>query len=341
MPPADDAVRGSAGRVTIAQVARRAGVSPTTVSHVLSGKRPVSSPIRDQVRKAVRDLGYRPSSVARHLRTKRSQIIAVIVPDITNPFYTGVSRGLADAVDAAGYGTYIGNTDAMLERERKFVDDVLDRGVDGFVIASAHVVTEEVARAVRYGTPVVCLGGSVDHPAVDVVLADDEAGSRLATTHLISRGARRIAMIQGTVGSGNARDRGYRSALADAGLSFLPELTEHGDWTRQGGREAMRVLLARKTRPDAVFCANDLMAIGALDAIRAAGLTIPSDIALVGFDDVEAAGLVTPALTTVTNPSYDAGQAAGRLLLDRIDERVPEHRRTIRLPCRLVERESA
>jgi LacI family transcriptional regulator len=327
-------------RVTIAQVADRAGVSVTTVSHVLSGKRRVSPVNQDRVHQAVQELGYRPNNVARNLRTRRSQMLAMIIPDIANPFYTALARGLADAVDGAGYGTYVCNTDGLLDRERNFIQDVLDRGVDGVAMASVHVATELVTEAVRLGTPFVCVGGSIDHPEVDVVTADDEEGARLATSYLISRGAKRPAMISGAVDSGVARNEGYRRALQSAGLPVVDDLQLPGYWTRNGGREAMRELMTREPRPDAVFCANDLMAIGAMDVIRELGLSIPDDIALVGFDDVEAAELVTPPLTTVTNPSYEAGRAAGELLLSRVQGQSTRARRTVLLPCRLVERES-
>jgi LacI family transcriptional regulator len=328
-------------RVTIAQVADRAGVSTTTVSHVLSGKRQVSELNRERVRQAVQELGYRPNNVARNLRTRRSQMVAVIIPDIANPYYTALARGIADAVDGDGYGTYVCNTDGLLEREQKFIQDVLDRGVDGVAMASVHVATDLVAEAVGLGTPFVCLGGSIDHPDVDVVSADDEEGSRLATSYLIARGSRRVAMISGTVGSGADRDAGYQRALREASRPVHPEHMVPGDWTRPGGAKAMRELLSRDPRPDAVFCANDLMAIGAIDAARELGLSIPRDLALVGFDDVDAASLVTPALTTVSNPSYEAGRVAGEMLLNRIDGDTTYGRRTVRLPCRLIERESS
>jgi LacI family transcriptional regulator len=327
-------------RVTIAEVARAAGVSPTTVSHVLSGKRLVGAATRDRVQLAVRQLGYRPNVVAQNLRTRRSHVIAVIVPDITNPFYGMVTRGLADAVDAAGFGTYVCNTDAKFEREQKFLEDVLDRGVDGVVLASVDVTQQHLIEPNRYGTPVVCLGDSVEFPDVDRVVPDDEGGSRAATEHLLGRGAGRIAMITGPPGAGVARIRGYRQALEGAGRAFDPALVRQGGWTRQGGRDAMRALMARE-QPDAVFCANDLMAIGAMDVVHELGLRVPDDVALVGFDDVEAATLVSPTLTTVTNPGYEAGRDAGRLLVERMSGSYEDGRRTVVLPCRLVRRQSA
>ena len=328
-------------RVTIADVAGHAGVSPTTVSHVLSGKRLVGAATRDRVERAVRELGYRPNIVARNLRTRRTQVIAVIVPDITNPFYAVLTRGLADAVDAAGYGTYVCNTDAKFDREQKFLEDVLDRGVDGVVLASVDVSQEHLTEPARFGTPVVCLGDSHDFPAVDRVVPDDEDGSRAATAHLLSRGASRIAMISGAPGAAVARIDGYRKALESAGRTFDPKLVREGGWTRQGGRDAMRALMSERPYPDAVFCANDLMAIGAMDVVHELGLSVPDDVALVGFDDVDAATLVTPTLTTVTNPAYDAGRYAGKLLVERMSGDYVDGRRTVVLPCRLVKRQSA
>lgn len=330
-----------AARVTIAHVAARAGVSPTTVSHVLSGKRLVGAATRARVEKAVRELGYRPNSAARQLRTKRSRMVAVIVPDITNPYYSVLTRGLADVVGAGEYGTYVCNTDGSLDRERRFLHDVLDRGVDGIVVASVNLAAEaDLARA-RFGTPVVCVGGDEDELDADLVTADDQVGARRATAHLIGRGAQRVAMIQGPPEAGAGRDRGYTEALLAAGRRIRPRLMVRGDWTRAGGRAAMRILINRRPRPDAVFCANDLTAIGAMDVIREAGLTIPDDIALVGFDDVDAATLVTPPLTTVRNPAYETGQEAGRLLVSRMLGEYTGGGRTVVLACPLVERASS
>jgi LacI family transcriptional regulator, galactose operon repressor len=332
--------RGAA-RVTISQVASLAGVSPTTVSHVLSGNRIVGAATRATVEDAVRKLGYRPNIVARNLRTRRSHMIAVIVPDITNPFYSVLIRGLADAADGADYGTYVCNTDGLLDREQKFIEDVLDRGVDGVVMASVNVAPDDVFNPARFGTPVVSLGERIDDPKTDTVAADDEGGSHAATLHLVSRGALRVAMISGPPGAGEARVRGYRRALDETSRPVDPALIEPGDWTRTGGQNAMRSLMVRQPRPDAVFCANDLTAIGAMDTARELGLTIPGDVALVGFDDVDAAALVRPALTTVRNPSYDTGRRAGELLLSRMLGRYEDTARTIMLPCPLVRRESA
>jgi LacI family transcriptional regulator len=328
-------------RVTIAQVASHAGVSPTTVSHVLSGKRAVGAATRGTVLAAIRELGYRPNIVARNLRTRRSHMIAVVVPDITNPFYAVLTRGLADAVDAAGVGTYVCNTDGQHERERKFFQDALDRGVDGIVFASGETASQVEFGQVEQQTPIVCVGGQLDHPLCDAVIPDDETGSRAAGALLAARGYRRIAMIQGPPHYGMTRTAGFRSAMQAAKLKVPGERMVRGDWTRKGGYAAMRTLMALKDRPDAVFCANDLMAIGALDVAHELGLSVPDDVAIVGFDDVDAATIVTPQLTTVRNPAYEAGGTAGDLLMSRTSGRYTGAGRTVVLPCQLVERGTA
>jgi LacI family transcriptional regulator len=333
-----EAASGQRSRATIAQVASRAGVSPTTVSHVLSGKRAVGAATRGTVMEAIRELGYRPNIVARNLRTRRSHMIAVVVPDITNPFYAVLTRGLADAVDAAGHGTYVCNTDGQRDRERKFFQDAMDRGVDGIVFASGETASQVMFGEVDHQTPIICIGDRLDHPLSDAVIPDDETGSRAAGSLLASRGYQRIAMIQGPPHYGAPRTAGFRSAMQAAKRKVPAERMVRGDWTRKGGYEAMKTLMALKVRPDAVFCANDLMAIGALDVAHELGLSVPQDVAIVGFDDVDAATIVTPHLTTVRNPAYEAGGTAGDLLMSRMSGRYTGAGRTVVLPCPLIER---
>lgn len=330
-------------RVTINHVAALAGVSPTTVSHVLSGKRLVAEETRGAVHEAIKRLGYRPNYVARSLRTRRSHMIAVVVPDITNTFYSVLTRGLADVLDGEGYGTYVCNTDGLLDRESKFLDDVFDRGADGIVLAAVDAASAGALKPADMGVPVVCVGQRLDHPRVDVVTVDDEHGSFEATRHLLARKPRRVAMIQGPSATGHPRIAGFTRAVAEAGRTIDPAFMVTGDWTRHGGYDAMRQILTRKTknRPDAVFCANDLMAIGAIDALREVGLEVPDDVAVAGFDDVDAATIVHPPLTTVLNPAYDIGASAGRLLVSRLSGEYDGDGREIGLACPLVVRGSA
>jgi LacI family transcriptional regulator len=342
MSPSEPAsLREALGRVTIAHVANRAGVSPTTVSHVLSGKRVVGAATRDTVMDAIRELGYRPNHVARNLRTRQSHMIAVVVPDITNPFYAVLTRGLADGVDPAGYGAYVCSTDGQHERERKFFQDVMDRGVDGIVFASGEIASGISFGPADYATPIICIGGTLDHPSCDSVTPDDETGSREAAAFLASRGYRRIGMIQGPPRYGAQRTAGFRSAILAARRKAPADLMVRGDWTRRGGYDAMHRLMSLSRPPDAVFCANDLMAIGALDVAHELGLEVPTDLAIIGFDDVDAATIVTPQLTTVRNPAYEVGSTAGDLLLGRMSGRYTGPGRTVVLPCPLVVRGTA
>ncbi|WP_346120852.1 substrate-binding domain-containing protein [Micromonospora coerulea] len=268
-------------------------------------------------------------------------MIAVVVPDITNPFYAVLTRGLADAVDAAGHGTYVCNTDGQHDRERKFFQDAMDRGVDGIVFASGETASQVTFGEADKQTPIICIGDQLDHPLCDAVIPDDETGSRAAGSFLASRGYQRIAMIQGPPHYGAARTAGFRSAMQAAKRKVPAERMVRGDWTRKGGYEAMKTLMALEVRPDAVFCANDLMAIGALDVAHELGLSVPQDVAIVGFDDVDAATIVTPRLTTVRNPAYEAGGTAGDLLMSRMSGRYTGAGRTVVLPCPLIERGTA
>ncbi len=336
-----EAASVASSRVTIAHVASRAGVSPTTVSHVLSGKRVVGAATRDVVMDAIRELGYRPNHVARNLRTRQSHMVAVLVPDITNPFYAVLTRGLADGLDPAGYGTYVCNTDGQHDRERRYFQDVMDRGVDGIVFASGETASGVTFGPADYTTPIICIGDHLDHPLCDAVTPDDEAGSREATSFLVEHGYTRIGMIQGPLKYGAQRTAGFRSALLTVKRKASSDLLVRGDWTRRGGQEAMRTLMSLPKRPDAVFCANDLMAIGALDVAHELGLDVPGDVAIMGFDDVDAATIVTPQLTTVRNPAYESGRTAGDLLLSRMSGRYTGTGRTVVLPCPVVARGTA
>lgn len=326
-------------RTTIAEVAELSGVSPTTVSHVLTGNRPVAAPTRARVERMIDALGFRPNGLARGLRNNRSDTVALIIPDITNPYYPVLARGLYDAMSGR-YRTYICNTDAVRERELEFAEDVTDRQVDGMVIVAFQIGAPDLRHILDLGMPVVSLGGIIDDPRVDLVLTDDERGAFEATRHLILRGHNRVGMVRGAEGTDLERFTGYRRALETKDIPFDPELTAIGSWTRSGGFQAMQALLALTDPPTGVFSANDLMAIGGMDAAREAGLSLPGDLALVGYDDIEAAALVSPPLTTVINPAYEAGRAAGRLLADRMTGGYAGERREIVLRSRLVERGS-
>ncbi len=289
--------------VTIADVALLAHVSKTTVSHVLSGNRPVAPTTRRRVEEAIRTLGYRPHGVARSLRTKTSHTVALLIPDIVNPFYPTVARGLEDGLNGGGYRTFICNTDRDAEREVEFLREMGQRGVDGIVLDS-YLLSRDVIAEVVPAISLVRMGTTVlDEPGFDSVHGDDE--------------------------------RGAHDAPVD------PNLMVSGGWTRDGGASAMRRLLSMSAPPTGVFCANDLMALGALDAAREMGVSVPGEVALVGFDDIDAAAYAVPALTTVSNPAYETGLLAGIMLKERMTGQQTGAPRTVTLPCRLIRRSTA
>ncbi|HEX4248408.1 MAG TPA: LacI family DNA-binding transcriptional regulator, partial [Pseudonocardia sp.] len=306
-------------RATIKDVAARAGVSPTTVSHVLSGQRPVSVETSARVRQAVAETGYRPAAIARSMRTRRTETVALIVPDIANPFYPTVARGLHDALDGHGYRTLIGSTDGRRDAELGFLEDVVSRSVDGIMLFGHSLDAEDLRTVVGGRVPIVLSSdlGAGEH---DRVVVDDVEGAEAATAHLLASGVTDIAFVSGPkgLGPGDWRLSGYLRALGAAGLAAAEDRIVRGDYTVESGRAAVGRLLAGGAPPRAVICANDLMAIGALTAAHDAGVAVPGELAVIGFDNIDAAGLVRPALTTVELPAYEIGRRSGELLLARM-----------------------
>jgi LacI family transcriptional regulator len=331
----------STQRVTISDVALLAEVSKTTVSHVLSGKRPVAVSTRRRVEAAIQELGYRPDGLARSLRIRRTHMVALMIPDITNPYYPLLARGLEDGT-GGDYRSFICNTDGAVDREQEFLEEVTDRRVDGIVLDSFMMKPEQIATVVPANTPIVLIGTTViDDPGYDTVHSDDENGAFEATMHLFRTGRRRLAMIQGPPGAGGKRNEGFLQALEAAHASLDPDLVMASDWTRAGGAASALAMLQRANPPTGIFCANDLMALGAIDAARELGLTVPDDVAIVGFDDIDAAAMLSPALTTVSNPAYETGLLAGIMLRERMTGGYGDEPRTVTLPCRLIPRGTA
>ncbi|GIH05641.1 LacI family transcriptional regulator [Rhizocola hellebori] len=324
-------------RPRIGQVAQLAGVSATTVSHALNGRRPVSEATRQRILDAIDQLGYRPNVVARGLRAGRSMTIGLVIPDITNPFYPLLARGLQDVLGPAGYDEIITNTNGDRDLERAALDKMISRQVDAVAFAVFDTHAEDLQPVIEAGIPVLRLGGRLAQRGVDLLHTDDEGAAAEATRYLIGRGYRRIAFICGPAAQGPAAERvaGYRVALGKPGI------VEHTEFSRAGGAQGMLRLLERRHVPDAVLCANDMMAIGALDVARQHAIEVPDQLAVMGFDDIEAASLISPQLTTMANPAREIGRAAGGLLLDRLSGNETGPPREIVVPARLVARQSA
>ncbi|WP_194896058.1 LacI family DNA-binding transcriptional regulator [Catenulispora pinisilvae] len=337
------AQQGRRRHVSITDVAAQAGVSITTVSHVLSGQRPVSAATTAKVRQVIAELGYEPNQLARGLRLQRTNTVALVIPDITNPFYPLIARGLQNVLGPAGIQVLVTSTDADPAVEDAAVQQMITRRVDGLAFAGYQADHRRVAAAAEVGIPVVLLGGRTTRPGIDVVSADDVAGGEIATEYLITRAYRRIAFITGAdrVGSPANRVLGHRHALRAAGLPYSARLVVREEISRDGGARAMARLLSLRQAPDAVLCTNDVTALGALDAAKGAGLRVPQDVAVMGFDDIEIASLTTPPLTTVSIRPLEQGEATGRLLLGRLDGSAPREAQRILFDPAVVRRESA
>ena len=327
---------------TMKDVAQRAGVSPSTVSHVINETRFVSQQLRDRVLHAMRELNYQPSAVARSLRTKRTQVVALVIPDITNPYFPEVARGVQDVAEENEYSVILCNTDRVRGRELRFLKALRGQWVDGLILNPSEVTFGDLQDLQDAQIPVVLIGSQIDHPDLDVVMVNNVQGAYDAVSHLIDLGHRRIGLVGGqrAASSGEQRFQGYIRALADHDIPVDEEIITEGRFTREGGYESMKRLLALQSPPTAVFASSDVMAIGALMAIQEQGLQVPNDVSLVGFDDIAEASTTTPKLTTVSQPKYQTGEVAAQLLFDRVEGASPGERQKIVLSHQLVIRDS-
>jgi LacI family transcriptional regulator len=332
-------------RPTQADVAERANVSQAMVSYVINDNPSISIPdeTRQRIRDAMAELSYVPNITARRLRSSKTYTIAGVIPDITNPFYPAFERGIQDTVNRYGYDLVMYNTDGKAEQERKCLDSLLQGRVDGVVGVFFHMRTHDLTALIDQQIYVVRLEAMPKRPGelpIDNIYVDNAAAARSAVELLISRGHSRIAMLTSLEGPARFREMGYQEALTAHGIEASSAMMSSGAYSEDGGYTAMQNLLQRGDRPSAVFAANDLMAMGAMIAIREAGLSVPHDIAIVGFDDIPAARLVYPALTTVAQFQHALGQRAAEMLMERLNGYVENRGRSIEMPYRLVERDT-
>jgi len=308
-------------RVTMADVAREAGVSAMTVSRVVNEKGEVGPATRQRVLEIVERLGYRPSAIARGLATQRTGSLGLVMPDVANPFFSDVARGAAHVAYAEGYNIFLCNTDEDPQRELSVLQSLEEKQVDGVVLCSSRLDDGELEAALAHHPAGVLVNRRLEMDGVvGSVLIDDEAGGRMATQHLVQAGHRAVGFLAGPPAShsGQQRAKGYRAALTAAALPHNLDWMRHCSPVVQGGREIARRLLTAYPELTALFCYNDLVAVGALQACADLGRQVPDDIAIVGFDDIPLAALVIPPLTTCRVPRYELGAQAMRLLLDQI-----------------------
>lgn len=331
--------------ITIEEIARLANVSRSTVSRVLNNHPNVRPAVRDKVLRVVREHNYIPNAAARSLASNRSYAISLLISGSTgeifaDPFFPQVIQGVSETCNSAGYVLML----AMLtaEMEQTFYNRMVGgRHFDGVIMLSSDIDDPLLPQLIRAGIPLVLIGRHPYLEGLSTVDSENREGARAATAHLIGLGHRRVATITGrlTMQSGVDRRDGYKQALTAAGLPIDPDLIVEGDYTREQGYRAMRRLLSLPEPPTAVFAASDATAFGAQRAIHEAGLRIPDDVALVGFDDVPSAAYANPPLTTVRQSSAEMGVQAARALLAQIED-PSKPPAAIRLPTTLVVRES-
>lgn len=326
--------------VTMSDVARAAGVSSTTVSYVLSGKRPVAEATRRAVEAAVEDLGFTLNTVARSLRTGRSTLIALVVPDIANPFYAQLASVLQEAVRAEGYHVVVCNTGAQRSEERAFLSEAVEQRFAGVVITPFRLTVGDFDVLRAAGIPAV-VSADVPFGDLDLVTPDSTEAMRTALEHLRDSGRRRLGMIAGPrdATGGDPRLKRWARLAREHGLGLEKEFVFHGEHTRAAGAEGFSWLMGRAERPDAVLCSNDVAAVGALEAAESQGVDVPGEVSLIGHDDVSFASLVRPRLTTIRYPADEVGTAAALLLMQRLQGRT--RRRTVRITAEYVSRSSA
>jgi LacI family transcriptional regulator len=311
-------------RTTIADVARRAGVSMMTVSRVVNDKDGVSPATRQRVRLIITELGYRPSGIARGLATQRTGTLGLVVPDVANPFFSDVVRGAEQVAYQQGFSLLLCNTEEDPQRELDVLQLLEEKRVDGIVVCSSRLAPELLRLALAHYPAAVLVNQQV-MPAegtsiVGAVLLDDEMGGQIAASHLIRRAHRFIGYLSGPVTSfsGQRRGRGYHSALAAAGIEAQPGWTRMCRPTVEGGLQASRLLLNQHPEMTGLLCFNDLVAVGVLQTAAILGRRVPEDLAVVGYDDIHLAALVTPALTTCRVDREALGGRAATLLIQRL-----------------------
>lgn len=313
-----------------------------TVSRVINNSGYASPEVRERVLEAVAELGYVPNALARSLHVKRTHTLALVLTDIGNPFFTTVARGVEDAASAHGFSVMFCNTDEDEDEEMAHVRLLLQKQVDGLLLVPASSSSPSIEVARQRGVPVVVLDRRVTGAPVDVVRCDSEGGAHAVVQHLIELGHREIAILSAAADVSVAIDRvaGARRAMSEAGLAFGAEQVLYGRPESTSGHEMARQALALSPRPTALFATNNFIAIGAFRALREAGLAVPGDISLAGFDDLPEPLVLDPFLTVAAQPAYEMGRRGAERLLERLENEPAGEPQELVLPTELIVRRS-
>jgi len=326
---------------SIKDIAKTAAVSNSTVSRALRNSPLVNAETGEMIRRIAEREGYRPSAAARSLVTRRTNTVGVVVTNISDPFVAGVVSGIEDAAEERGFSVFLANSNAEPEREKRVVRSFEERRVDGIIVTSSRVGALHIPMLSRMEVPIVLLNNQHPSEAAHSVMIDNESGSFAAASHLVDLGHKRIGYVGDRYGHQSDTERlaGYRRALESAGFEFDSDLVQNGDGKPEGAREAFARLLALADAPTAVFCYNDMSALGVMHEARAAGLCVPEDLSLVGFDDLYISQYLNPPLTTVRQPMAAMGRLAMETLL-RLLEKEEKSTQILKVPGELIVRES-
>jgi LacI family transcriptional regulator len=330
-------------KVTIKDIAKKAGVSIATVSYVINKSRTVSPDLAARVQAVIEEIGYYPDINARSLKSKRTCTIGLIVPDNSNPFFAEIAKGVEDAGFDNGFSVILCNSNAMIQRELSYIDLLISKRVDGVIFASTTLSIDPIKRIVDLGIPVTVFYRETSGLDVDSIRIDNFASAYRATAYLTGLGHQKIACIRplSMETPSGLRVAGYQHAMEEAGLPWSPELMPQGDNRFSGGEAAVRQLLDSGQQFSAIFSTNDAMAIGAMRALRDVGLRIPEDVSVVGFDDIILARYSEPPLTTISQAKQEAGMLAVQRIVERIEKKHAGGPREFIMETTLIERRSA
>jgi LacI family transcriptional regulator len=327
---------------TIKEIARIANVSAMTVSRALNNRHSVRGATREKILKIANRLGYMPNRIARSLVSKKSDLISLIVADISNPFFAEISRGIEDRARENGYHVIFSSTDDDPKNLESCVRMMREMGVDGFIIAAVSLKEPIVDELLDQEIPVVLINRRIKKSNVNYVVVDNYKGAYLAVEYLINIGYKKIGIISGrsSVSTGKERLQGYRKGLLDHGLKFKKEYSSQGPFTEEHGKKAAKKMLTLKNRPEAIFAASDNIALGVMNAAGELGLKIPEDLAIVGFDDTIFSSNSKIRLTTVSQRKYEMGERGVQILIDLIENQQSDYINKVVLEPRLIIRES-
>ena len=329
---------------TIHDVAKKAGVAPITVSRVINNSGYVSEKLRTKVKIVIDELGYVPNVLARSLKSKHTNTLALVFTDITNPFFNILARGVEDTAFKAGYNVIFCNTDESQEREDNYIQLLLQKQVDGILLVPADVNSESIEMIRKQSTPVVVIDRYVTHDNVDIVRGDSEGGAYILTKHLIGLGHKQITLISGPekVSTSVDRVRGYQRAMEEHGLAAYIDYY-YGKYSVQGGIDLTNQVFSKENKPTAIFGGNNFLSVGVITALNQMNLKVPDDVAVVSFDDIPKNLSPNPFLTAIVQPPYEIGQKATEMLLSRIQDEgeILSSYQEIVFPVKLIVRASS